>query len=122
MTAREQLAAAHRRMTAEEIAANALDLANAVELLSGALNDAYDALRKADRCARGFSDNCRDLHATVQRAQSLFASHRRAEARELIAGMASIRFEGMPARGPGVLASLVAPPVDHMLNPKVSSK
>lgn len=54
----------------------------------------------------------------MQRAQSLIAARKKAEARELIAGMASIRFEGMPARDPQDLASLVAPSFDHLLNPK----
>jgi hypothetical protein len=117
-TARNRLAVSHRLMTPDEIAANALDLADAVERLAHTLDDAYDAIRAADCCAEGWVNGCRALHSNVQRAQSLFAARKKAEARELIAGMASIRFEGMPARNPQDLASLTAPPIDHLFNLK----
>ncbi len=117
-TAREQLAASHRHMTADEIAANALELADAVQMLCGSLDEAYNTLRAADLCAQGFSNSARELHMTIQRVQSLFASRRKAEARELLASVAELPFQGIPIRDQGALAALTAPAVDHLFNPK----
>lgn len=95
-SARDQLAAAHRRMTPAEIAEHALVLATEHE----ALRRSVDTLRLAmNSAARTVSSVQGALQAQLEltyKIQALFEAHRKREAREMLRQAASTVYETEP--------------------------
>ena len=114
--AADQLALAHARMTPAEIAANAIELAEALEMTSTVLTQSHEALKACNLLIEQLDQNVVGLHREIQRAQSLSARHRKAEARELIARIAAIEVRPVQFPAAAELAALEAPAFDYLFS------
>lgn len=88
--AREILAEAHKRMTPEQIAAHALDLAQMLEGSHIADRATRDALDTSNNLNSKLIEQRRQQHLLIRRAASLIAKHKPAGAYEIVAELAAL--------------------------------
>lgn len=88
MTARETLAEAHKRMTPEQIAAHALELADVVELYRAVIDARQKAMAHAGATVESGVKTVNYVVAEAKHINSLFAAHRKVEARRRLAVLA----------------------------------
>lgn len=118
MKARDQLAAAHAKMTPEEIARHALAMTDLIETLyrnAGMIIDAWNGLagqmEEMDR--RGCA-----LHAAIAKARTLHVAGRKREARETLDAAVT----ALPWASPGKIDRMEMPPIGDAFNPVPNRK
>lgn len=88
--ARVQLAAAHKRWTPEQIAANALEMAELVDLLYSRTNDIRAAATLIGRTAQIENEHLRSMQRSVRMAANLISTDRLIDAIEVINRIAAV--------------------------------
>lgn len=96
MTARDQLTAAHRRMTPDQIREHALELCDEIEALRTGVATLRQDNNKAGRFVVSAQEALLGHLELVYKIQGLFEAHKKREARELLRAAASTTFEPVP--------------------------
>ncbi|CDX29064.1 hypothetical protein MPLSOD_110119 [Mesorhizobium sp. SOD10] len=105
----EQLALAHERMTPEEIAANALKLADYAERMA-------EVLMNSDALVTILDNNLGQVMAQIRHAQNLNATSRKSQSRDLIAKLAALPNERQASRD--ALITEMSIELQSLINPK----
>lgn len=109
-TAREMLAAAHAHMTPDEIAANALDLADYAERMA-------EVLVNADALVTILDNSLGQVMAQIRHAQNLNVTSRKSQSRDLVAEMAALPYERQASRD--TLIAEMSAELQSLINPQV---
>jgi hypothetical protein len=114
-SARELLAETHKRWSPADIAENALALADLIEGKHAAIR----AIERRVETSRALADQAdrllMEMHGQVCEAHALFAAGRKAEARRIIASIASKNLHPLKAPNPAVAAAARHPALPRIL-------